>query len=52
MVEFKVLAAIVLELAGEQALDDVERFGEKLLALAAARPAGADDVLVQPLACT
>ncbi len=41
---------IIREGAGQQALDDVDRFRQTLVALAAAGPAGADDVLVQAFA--
>jgi hypothetical protein len=50
MIEIEPAVAVVRELAREQALDDVERFRQALVALAAAGPALADDVLVQPLA--
>src|SRR5690242_3870927 len=42
--------AVVPQLAGEQALDDVDRLREALLPRADAWPTGADDVLVQALA--
>lgn len=41
---------IIREDAGEQALDDVDRFRPALVALAPAGPAGAHDVLVQVFA--
>ena len=52
MIEAKILAAIIGELARQEVLDDVDRFRQPLLALAPAGPAGADDVLVESLART
>ena len=43
-------AAVVLQAAGKQSLDDVERFGQPLVPFNHARPALADDMLVQALA--
>jgi hypothetical protein len=48
VVEAKILALVVRERAAEQALDDVDRFRRALATLGAARPAGADHMLVQP----
>ena len=42
MIKLKVTAPIISELAGEQALNDLDRFCKALLALASSRPASAD----------
>jgi hypothetical protein len=50
MVEPEMASPIIREGASEQALDDVDRFRQALVALAAAGPAGTDDVFVEALA--
>ena len=43
------MSSVVRQSAGQQALDDVDRFRQALVTLASAGPACADDVFVQPL---
>jgi hypothetical protein len=50
VVELKVMAAIGRHRARQQPLDDVDRLRQALMALDPARPAEADDVLVQAFA--
>lgn len=48
IVELEVLAAIVVELSFQQALDDVDRFREAHVPLDDPRPSKTDDVLIEP----
>src|SRR5580704_9491058 len=52
VVEHEVLATVVLDAPIEQPANDVVGFGKALVPLADARPALANDVLVQPFAGT